>query len=747
MSTPFARDERPGEGATGSNRAAQRDFSVFLQAADGVETAEFAVDGIHCAGCMARIEGSFAKEPDVLAARVNLTEKRLKVSWRPGAGDPQKVIDRLESLGFRGHPFQPEKALQQARAEQDGLVRRLGVAAFAAMNIMLLSVSVWSGHATGLSAETRDLFHWVSALIALPTAAYSGQPFFVSAIRALKARAVNMDVPISLGILLALGMSVVETLNHGEHAYFDGAVMLIFFLLLGRVLDQIMRRKTRDVAANIAALKAVVATKFVSPQETREVPVAAIEPGDLVLVKPGDRIAIDGVIEKGRSEVDQSLVTGETKPCAVGPGDAVYAGAMNIGGMLHVRVRSAASGTMLDEIEGLLARATETRSRYVKLADRAARLYAPVVHATAALTFLGWLVAGLAWQQALVIAITVLIITCPCALGLAIPAVQVAAAGSLFRRQVLLNSGEALERLAAVDTVVFDKTGTLTAPDMSVLNRDAISQDILSAAGRLALSSRHPLAKAVARAAGASAPFETVREESGQGLVACHKGETLRLGSPAFCEAEAEAAALGTLYPDASLIAFRQDGQVAVFAVAQALRSDAAETMGSLRAAGLEVHVLSGDRSGAVARIGDTLDIDMLCAEAKPADKVAYLEALAAEGRKVLMVGDGINDAAALAAAHVSMSPVTAAELTQSAADAVFLGERLAPVAQAVQVARKAHRVMVENLWLAVVYNAIAVPIAIAGFATPLVAALAMSGSSLIVTLNALRVRRLKEVA
>ena len=340
-----------------------------------------------------------------------------------------------------------------------------------------------------------------------------------------------------------------------------------------------------------------------------------------------------------------------------------------------------------------------------------------------------------------------LIITCPCALGLAIPAVQVAAAGSLFRRQVLLNSGEALERLAAIDTVVFDKTGTLTAPDMSVLNLDEIPPHLLPAAGRLALSSRHPLAKAVARAASASIPFDTVREESGRGLAACHKGASLRLGSGEFCDAQDVAAATGARFPDASLIVFRQGDEVAVFAVAQALRPDAARTIEQLHAVGLEVHVLSGDRSGAVARIGGALAIDALCAEAKPADKVAYLEALAADGHRTLMVGDGINDAAALAAAHVSMSPVTAAELTQSAADAVFLGDRLKPIVQAVQVARKAHRIMIENLWLAVVYNAIAVPIAIAGFATPLVAALAMSGSSLLVTLNALRVRHLKEVA
>jgi Cu2+-exporting ATPase len=426
----------------------------------------------------------------------------------------------------------------------------------------------------------------------------------------------------------------------------------------------------------------------------------------------------------------------------VAQGDAVYAGTINHGGVLQIRVRQARGGTLLDEIEGLLSKATEGRNAYVALADRAARLYAPVVHVTAAATFLGWMLYGLAWQPALVIAITVLIITCPCALGLAIPATQVVASGALFRRSVLLNAGDALERLAAIDTVVFDKTGTLTLPEATVMNRDAVDPDLMALAGRLALSSRHPLARAVARASGEKAMLGEVREEPGQGLAAMLDGVELRLGHPVFCGAEAQAARVADAFPDASLIAFRKGSRVAVLAVAQALRPDAVETVERLKAMGLAVHVLSGDKAGPVTRVADAIGADQARAEAKPADKITALEALRAEGRRVLMVGDGVNDAPALAAADVSLSPITAAELTQASADALFLGERLQPVAEAVALSRKARAVMGQNLWLAVIYNAIAVPIAIAGFATPLVAALAMSGSSILVTLNALRARR-----
>ncbi|MCA0423040.1 MAG: cadmium-translocating P-type ATPase [Proteobacteria bacterium] len=610
------------------------------------------------------------------------------------------------------------------------------------MNIMLLSVSVWSGNASDITPETRDFFHWLSALIALPTAAYAGRPFFESALRAIRSGAVNMDVPITLGIMLALGMSVVETLQHAEHAYFDSAVMLIFFLLIGRYLDSAVRRRTRDVAGNLAALRADTATRVAADGSLVDVPVEAIDPGDVVLASPGQRIAVDGLVIAGTSDIDQSLITGETRHVPVKAGDPVYAGTLNIGGQLRIRVTKAESGTLLAEIERLLTGAIEGRAKYVRLADRAARLYAPVVHATALITFIGWLLAGMAWKPALLIAITVLIITCPCALALAIPAVQVVATQALFRRSILLYAPDALERLAEVDTVVFDKTGTLTLPKASLANAGDIPPDVLQRAGSLAMGSRHPLAVAVADAAGRPPVAAGIHEIAGAGVEVQIGGERVRFGSLAFCGAEQDGATVAAQFPDASLIAFRQGGLVQVFAVEQSLRPDAAATVAALKAAGLQTLIISGDRQEAVARAAARLGISDFSGDMKPAEKIAILERLKADGRKVLMVGDGLNDAPALAAAHVSLSPVTAVHLAQAAADGVFLGEGLAPVHAAVRTARVARKVMGQNLWLAVIYNIVAVPLAIAGYVTPLIAALAMSGSSILVTLNALSARR-----
>jgi Cu2+-exporting ATPase len=459
-----------------------------------------------------------------------------------------------------------------------------------------------------------------------------------------------------------------------------------------------------------------------------------------VLSCAGERLPVDGVVEDGRSEIDQSFVTGETRPVAVEAGSQVFAGAINLGGALRIRVRQAATGTLVDEVNALLEKAIEQRSSYVKLADRAARYYAPLVAVTALAAFLGWAAFGPSWRQALEIAVAVLIITCPCALGLAVPAVQVVAAGAMFRRGVILNSGDALERLADVDTVVFDKTGTLTLPRPSLVNAGDATEDELALAGALALSSRHPLAAAVAAAAGAKTPM-TAHEFPGQGVTALSNGKRVKLGSIAFCKAEAEALPVAEAYPDASLIAFRGPERAVVFAATQALRPDAAETVARLAGAGYEVEILSGDRARAVEGMAAALDVARWSAALKPADKIAGLKGLKAAGRNVLMVGDGLNDAPALAAADASMSPISATHLTQAQADAVFLGDRLGPVAEAMALARKAKRLMIENLGLAAIYNVIAVPLALAGLATPLVAAVAMSGSSILVTLNALRAR------
>jgi Cu2+-exporting ATPase len=721
---------------------ATRDFSHYVkQLGQGVQHIDLAVEGVSCAGCMAKIERGLSAMPDVTLARVNLTDRRVALEWKQGALDPSSFIDRLAELGYKAYPFEKAGA-EQSEAEQSRfLLRCLAVAAFATMNVMMLSVPVWSGNVSDMLPEQRDFFHWLSALIALPAAAYAGQPFFRSAFRALRARSVNMDVPITIGVLLALGMSVVETINHAEHAYFDAAIMLLTFLLVGRVLDQNMRRRTRAVAGNLAALKAETATRLSDSGEISQVPVAAIHSGDIVLLRPGERCAVDGVVIEGRSEIDQSLITGETLYARAEAGTVVYAGTMNISGPLRVRVSAAAEGTLLAEIARLLDNALQARSRYMRLADRASRLYAPVVHATALLTMFGWVLAGASWHDAIVTGIAVLIITCPCALGLAIPTVQTIAAGAMFKAGVLLNSGDAIERLAEADHVIFDKTGTLTLPELDVVNAGELPAEVLALAGRLALASHHPVAAAVAQASGAKSPLIGAMEQPGQGVRGVVDGMEIRLGRPSFCGAEQLVANASDHDPEVSIVAFSRGQERYLLAVRQALRPDARRVIAALQSRGVEVEILSGDREAAVRAAAGALGIPEWRAGVTPADKIARIEALKQRGCKVLMVGDGMNDAPSLAAAHVSMSPISAAHLSQATADLVFLGKPLAPVVTAIDLARQARHLMRQNLVLAIGYNALAVPIAISGIVTPLIAAAAMSGSSILVMLNALRAR------
>ena len=720
-----------------------RDFSHYVKdIGSGLQHIDLAVEGVNCAGCMSKIERGLSAIPEVTLARVNLTDRRVALEWKQGAVDPSRFIDRLAELGYKAYPFETASAEAAENEQSRFLLRCLGVAAFATMNVMMLSVPVWSGNVSDMLPEQRDFFHWMSALIALPAAAYAGQPFFRSAYRALRTRSVNMDVPISIGVLLALGMSLVETVNHAEHAYFDAAIMLLTFLLVGRYLDQSMRRRTRAVAGNLAALKAETATKFVGGGEIAEVPVAAIDPGDIVLLRPGERCAVDGIVIDGRSEIDQGLITGETTYATAKAGAAVYAGSLNISGTLRVRVSAASESTLLSEITRLLDNALQARSRYVRLADRASRLYAPVVHATALLTVLGWALAGASWHDAIVTGVAVLIITCPCALGLAIPTVQTVASGAMFKAGILLNSGDAIERVADVDHVIFDKTGTLTLPDLEVVNAGEVPEFALALAGQLALSSRHPVAAAVARASNAKTPIVGAVEEPGQGVRATIGGVEARLGRPSFCAAEGIAAECGRLDPEASFVAFRLGEERYVFLVRQALRSDANTIIAGLKQRHIMVEILSGDREGPVRAAAHALGIETWRAGVTPADKIARIEELKHGGYKVMMVGDGLNDAPSLAAAHVSMSPISSAHLSQATADLVFLGKPLAPIIAAVDFARRARHLMRQNLWLAVGYNMLAVPIAISGVVTPLIAAAAMSGSSILVMLNALRARR-----
>jgi P-type Cu2+ transporter len=711
------------------------DPSSFVQTAgEGLHRLHLMVDGIHCGGCVRRIERALAAEAGVETARVNLTTRRLVVSWRGAAAMAARLVEAVTREGFRATPYDPRQlAAGDAEAERR-LLRALAVAGFAAGNVMLLSISVWAGQAYAMGAATRALMHWFSALVALPAIAYAGQPFFSSALGALRKRRTNMDVPISVGVLLAAGMSLFETIRGGQHAYFDSVVALLFFLLIGRFLDLRARGRARSAAARLLALGAEAVTVLSADGRRQVLPATSVAPGMTVLVAAGERIGIDGRVQAGRSEIDTSLITGESLARPVGVGAPVFAGTINQAAPLRLETTAVGESTLLAEIVRLMELAEQRRARYVVLADRIARLYAPAVHGLALATFLGWtILGGIAWQTALLYAVAVLIITCPCALGLAVPAVQVIASGRLLRRGILLKSATALERLAEVDTVVLDKTGTLTLGHPELDRRQPIDPAALGLAASLAGASRHPLAKALCRAAPSVPVADDVEEAPGQGL----RCGNLRLGNRNWCGLEASDLASG---PELWLA--RPDRPPVRFTFSDPLRADAAAVIEGLRKQRLRVELLSGDRVPAVAGIASEVGIERWQAARTPADKCAHLERLADEGRTVLMVGDGLNDAPALAAAHVSASPASAIDISQNAADAVFQGDRLQPLLELLRVARRSRRLIRQNLALALAYNLIAVPIAILGFATPLIAAVCMSGSSLLVVGNALRLGR-----
>ncbi len=601
---------------------------------------------------------------------------------------------------------------------------------------MLLSVSVWSGGGE-MGPATRDLLHWISALIALPAVAYAIRPFLKSAWGVLRRGHTNMDVPIVLGVGLACGMSLWETASSGEHVYFDSAAALLFFLLIGRYLDAIARGRARSSAENLLALSAVAVTVEQPDGTLATLRPERVEAGAVARVAAGDRIGVDGEVIEGRADIDTQAITGETAPQAVAPGDAVHAGTLNLSGALRIRVRAAGEGTLLAEIVRLMESAEQGRARAVALADRVARLYAPVVHTLALGTFLWWTLAlGVAWQDSLLVAISVLIVTCPCALALAVPAVQVIASGRLFKSGILLKSATALERLEAVDAVVFDKTGTLTTGLAELAPGDWSAAD-LAAAAAVAAQSRHPLARALAAAAKVPARAADVTEVAGEGL----RAGAARLGRWSFVTGRADADAPASEGPE---LWWRADAAAPPvrFGFAQGLRTDAAETVARLRAMGMQVRLLSGDRPEAVAAAAAAAGIADWLAEQRPGDKVARLAEMRSDGRRVLMVGDGINDAPALSAAEVSLSPASASDLAQVAADAVFQGDRLAPVVETLVVARRAGGLVRGNFALALGYNLFTIPLAMAGLVTPLIAAIAMSTSSLVVMGNALRLMK-----
>ncbi|MEO9515471.1 MAG: heavy metal translocating P-type ATPase [Paracoccaceae bacterium] len=682
---------------------------------------QFSVPTIHCAACIGKIERGMQDVTGVRTARVNLSLKRLTVT---GPANPEHIEAKLADLGFEAYPLDIE-ALSTARDTVGRtLLMRMAVAGFAMMNVMLLSVAVWSGAAD----TTRDLFHLISAAIALPAVAYSAQPFFQNAWVALRVRRLNMDVPISLAILLAAGMSLFETLNGGDHAYFDAALSLTFFLLIGRYMDHRTRSAAHSAAKELTALEVHTAQR-ITGSNTQTVAVSNLAVGDEISVPTGARVPIDGFLLSSHAVIDRSFLTGESAAVDVAQTAQLQAGEVNVGAVLRLRATAVGEDTSLRRMAQLVETAENSRNSYTALADKAAQIYAPAVHLLAFFAFFGWVIATGDVRHALNVAIAVLIITCPCALGLAVPAVSTAAISRLFSMGYLVKHATALERLAETTRVVFDKTGTLSRLSFTVPEK--MPSDVRAVAKALAQSSNHPLSKELVSALSDTnaASVRDLTEIAGQGIRGAWQGHTVQLGRGAWLGADFDGLGvkIGT-------------SRAEPFETSEAARTGAVEALNELT---IPSEIITGDAEKPAQAFAAMLGIPLI-ANVRADEKLGRLRDMTDQSDRVLMIGDGLNDTAALAAAHASMAPATALDASRSASDIVILTDSFEDLPLVLKISKLTRHLSKQNFAIAALYNCIAIPIALAGLATPFAAALAMSASSITVLLNSQRVRYVK---
>jgi Cu2+-exporting ATPase len=721
------------------------------------------IDGIRCTGCVRRIERLLTHDSYSPYARVHFSTRRLHIAWQGEKSLADHWVTLLEQHGYKAAPFDPEKSLTNHQQESTYLLKCLAVAGFANANVMLFSIPLWSADIAASGDAIRTLFQWIQCLIVIPALAYAGRPFFHSAWKILRQKATNMDVPISVAIILTSLMSLGETLRQGPHAYFDSVIMLVFFLLVGRYLESRAKGQARGAAEHLLRQLTGSATILHEDGSHSIIPCHALTTTMMMRIHPGEKIHADGIIEQGQSEVDTSLLTGEVMPCPVQPGDRVFAGTLNGVGTLQIRITQTPEHSLLSEIIQLMEQAEHQQARYVTLADRLARFYTPLVHGLAAITFIAWWQWGdIPWQISLLYAATVLIITCPCALGLAVPVVHVLANSILMKKGILLKSAGALERLPTATHLILDKTGTLTEGKPRYVG--TADPGIADIAASLAAHSKHPLALALCQNFPTTALHaELIQEIPGNGIEATILSPTtgnsylVRLGRYEW-STEISSHEMITSYAEKNdhHNADRTMPQLEVwfcsnnptnplierFDFQDPLRSDAAQIIKKLQDQGLTTLLLSGDKVENVHYIASALGMDNKI-QAKgalsPISKMEIVSSLKNEQAVIWMVGDGLNDAPALSSANISMSPSSGIDITQHASDVVFQGKKLQPLWDIWQIAHRVRCLIKQNFALAIGYNAIAVPLAMAGYVTPLIAAIAMSSSSLLVIANAMR--------
>lgn len=713
------------------------DYMEYVQSVADGHRINLIVEGIHCGSCVWLIESTLRKDPKVISARVNLSTRRLTIEWKGESKYINDLVDRIFKLGYKLIPFTPDASEDEAVAKEKYLLKCIGVSGLVSISMMMILFGVWAGNFDhSMGHYTRMMIHIFASLIAIPAIVYSGMPFYKSAWNALKARRTNMDVPIAIGVICATLISIQETIYGSMYTYYDAAISLLFFLLIGRYLDMKFRNKAREFARNLMLSQPKTIT-LVKKGQLILSPINKAKKGDIAFVAVGDRIPADGIIVEGETELDMSIISGESMPVDCKVGDRVVTGSINMSGPIKIQITALADDTLLGEIIRLMENAEQGRAKYVRVADKLAGYFTPVTLGLSLITFLVWVIfMGAPINTAILYAVSLLIITCPCALGLAVPAVQIIASGRLMSQGIIIKSQDALEKLAQIDRVVFDKTGTLTQGSPSLMNESEIDKKSFKIAQSLASFSKHPLCKSIASPS--PIKFDSdVSESKGMGVSAILDGKEVRLGKRSWCDIETSDA------DEYMEMWFKQEGKKPIRLKFQdVIRTDTKAIVKAFKDLGFTIDIISGDRKEPTAAIASKLGVKHYESGIEPKGKYEFLENLTKLGHKPLMVGDGLNDAAALKAAFVSISPATSIEIAQTSSDIVFQGEPLAPVLESYKVAVISEKLVKQNFGLSLLYNALSVPLAMMGMINPIIAAVAMSTSSILVVLNSMRLRK-----
>ncbi|WMP18198.1 heavy metal translocating P-type ATPase [Thiothrix lacustris] len=710
-----------------------------------VREASLILEGIVCAACVWLNEHHVKQLDGVLDFRINYSTHRATLKWDNERLHLSAVLKAISEIGYHAHPFDPGRLESLQKKEKSAALRRIAVAGLGMMQVMMIAVSMYVGAVSDMDTGMRDFLRWISLIMTTPVVFYSARVFFSSAWRDLRRGRFGMDVPVSLAIGIAFSASVWATLTGSGEVYFDSVSMFTFFLLTGRYLEMAARHKAGQVAEELVRLMPATATRLLDGEQ-EVVPVSQLEPGDHLLVRPGEVVPADGTVLEGTSSTNESLLTGESLPCHKQLGDALVGGTLNIESPLTMQVEKVGDSTVLAAIIRLLERAQAEKPELARLAEKVASRFVPIILVIAVSVFAWWYLHEP--SQAFWIALSVLVVTCPCAFSLATPAALTAATGLLTSKGVLTTRGHALETLARINHIIFDKTGTLSHGHLEVVDIQVLgampANLCKQVAAGLETASEHPVAHAIMRLSTTLARCDDLTSESGRGVKGLYQQKPYRIGTPAFVQELTGSDMPPGILPSAGysqVFLGSEDGWLAVISLADQLRAEAAEMVTELQALGVEVILLSGDSPHVVVTVAQQLGIAHAFGGQLPDDKLAYLRDLQAQGKVVAMVGDGVNDAPVLAGAQVSIAMGGGSQLAQASADMVLLSENLQQLPFAIRTARRMQIIIKQNFLWTIVYNLIAIPLAATGLIAPWMAAIGMSASSLVVVLNALRLK------